>query len=196
MHRVVRTSSNLIEPGEDISKFSHEEIQSRIYGSKLVLVVEQMQILTIWLIKACLLIMYRRMTLVLPQRKIVIGTAIYVAIAFVCITLQCDIFSNPGPRLLWSCSTSPCGAGRLTSTGLSQQIPVGCVSHRFHLVLNGVEQCSAATNHLITNAVFNISSDLIILSIPLPLLFRVRLPKKNKAILLSVFLIGAFTYVY
>jgi hypothetical protein len=58
-----------------------------------------------------------------------------------------------------------------------------------------IEQCSAATNHLITNAVFNISSDLIILSIPLPLLFRVRLPKKNKAILFSVFLIGAFTIV-
>jgi hypothetical protein len=35
---------------------------------------------------------------------------------------------------------------------------------------------------------------LIILSIPLPLLFRVRLPKKNKAILFSVFLIGMFTY--
>jgi hypothetical protein len=57
------------------------------------------------------------------------------------------------------------------------------------------KQCSAATNHLITNAVFNISSDVIILSIPMPLLFRVRLPKKNKAILVSVFLIGAFTIV-
>lgn len=56
-------------------------------------------------------------------------------------------------------------------------------------------QCSAATNHLITNAVFNISSDLIILSIPMPLLFGVRLPKKNKAILVTVFMIGAFTYV-
>jgi hypothetical protein len=105
------------------------------------------------------------------------------------------IFSNPGPRLLWSCSTSPFGAGLSTSTGLSLQTPVCCASHRLHLVLTRVEQCSAATNHLITNAVFNISSDLIILSIPLPLLFRVRLPKKNKAILFSVFLIGAFTYV-
>jgi hypothetical protein len=84
MHQLVLTSSNLIEPGEDISKFSAAEIDGRVYGSKLVLVVEQMQILTIWLIKACLLIMYRRMTLVLPQRNIVICTAIYVAVAFVC----------------------------------------------------------------------------------------------------------------
>jgi hypothetical protein len=59
--------------------------------------------------------------------------------------------------------------------------------------LTSTEQCSAATNHLITNAVFNISSDFIILSIPMPLLFKVRLPKKNKCILLGIFMIGAFT---
>jgi hypothetical protein len=83
MHEVVQTSSNLIEPGEDITKFTHAEIESRVYGSKLVLVVEQMQILTIWLIKACLLIMYGRMTTVLPQRKIVVATSIYVGVTFV-----------------------------------------------------------------------------------------------------------------
>lgn len=83
MHEVVQTSSNLIEPGEDITKFTHDEIETRIYGSKLVLVVEQMQILTIWLIKACLLIMYARMTSVLPQRKIVFATAIYTGVTFV-----------------------------------------------------------------------------------------------------------------
>ncbi|KAF2831326.1 hypothetical protein CC86DRAFT_390949 [Ophiobolus disseminans] len=147
MTRVVVTSSNLIEPGQDVSNYTTAEIDSRIFGSKLVLVVEQMQIATIWLIKACLLIMYNRMTTVLPQHKIVVGTAIYVAVAF-----------------YWA-------------------------------VPPNSKQCSAATNHLITNAVFNISSDLIILSIPMPLLFRVRLPKKNKVILVSVFLIGAFTIV-
>jgi hypothetical protein len=83
MHLLVLTSSNLIEPGVDISTFSSEEIKRRIQGSKLVLVVEQMQIATIWLIKACLLIMYKRMTTVLPQRRIVVATSIYVAVAFV-----------------------------------------------------------------------------------------------------------------
>lgn len=60
-------------------------------------------------------------------------------------------------------------------------------------LLTLTEQCSAATNHLITNAVFNISSDLIIISIPMPLLFKVRLPLKNKITLIMIFLIGAFT---
>jgi hypothetical protein len=64
MHIVVNSSSNLIAPGEDITKFSQSEIDARIFGSKLVLVVEQMQIITIWLVKACLLLMYWRMTYV------------------------------------------------------------------------------------------------------------------------------------
>lgn len=83
MSKVVTTSSNLIPPDEDVSEYSQAEIESRITGSKYVLVVEQMQILTIWLVKACLLIMYFRMTAVLPQRKLVIATSIYVGITFV-----------------------------------------------------------------------------------------------------------------
>ena len=83
MHQVAKTSSNLIPPGDDISQYTQAEINTRIYGSKLVLVVEQMQILTIWLIKACLLIMYNRMTLVLPQHKTVVATSVYVAVSFV-----------------------------------------------------------------------------------------------------------------
>jgi hypothetical protein len=53
-------------------------------------------------------------------------------------------------------------------------------------------QCSAATNHLITNAVLNISSDMMIIAIPMPLFLKVKLPKKNKAILIGIFLIGTF----
>jgi hypothetical protein len=83
MSQVVQTSSNLIPPGEDVSKYSQAEIDSRIYGSKLVLIVEQMQILTIWLIKTCLLLLYNRMTTILPQHTIVVATSIYVAVAFV-----------------------------------------------------------------------------------------------------------------
>ncbi|KAL1794852.1 hypothetical protein ACET3X_006668 [Alternaria dauci] len=164
MHRIAKTSSNLIPPGDDVSQYSEAEIKMRVYGSKLVLVVEQMQLITIWLVKACLLIMYNRMTLVLPQHKIVVATSIYVAIAFVVMeVLYLGVWCRP--------------------------------FNQYWAVPPNSKQCSAATNHLITNAVFNISSDLIILSIPMPLLFKVRLPKKNKTILFVIFCIGAFTIV-
>lgn len=89
MHEVVKTNSNLIAPGDDVSRFSEAEVISRMYGSKIVLVIEQMQIATIWLVKACLLIMYNRMTLVLPQHRVVIATSIYVAVAFVRMLSSC-----------------------------------------------------------------------------------------------------------
>ncbi|KAH6234264.1 hypothetical protein HBI53_019230 [Parastagonospora nodorum] len=165
MHIVVQTNSNLVPSDMDVNKFSDQEINDRIHGSKIVLVVEQMQILTIWIIKACLLIMYRRMTLVLPQRRIVIGTSIYVAIGFVVMeVLYFAVWCRPFSQY-WQVRPRPS------------------------------PQCNAATNHLITNAVFNISSDLIILSIPIPLLFRIRLPKKNKAVLVGVFMIGSFSII-
>jgi hypothetical protein len=164
MHKIVVTSSNLIPPDENVNQYDQAEIRRRIYGSKLVLVVEQMQILTIWLVKACLLIMYYRMTIVLPQHTLVIATAIYVAIGFVVMeVLYFGVWCRPFNQY-WAVPTNS-------------------------------KQCSAATNHLITNAVFNISSDFIILSIPMPLLFKVRLPKKNKFILVGIFMIGAFTLV-
>lgn len=54
------------------------------------------------------------------------------------------------------------------------------------------EQCSAALHHLITNAVFNISSDVMMLCIPLPLLLATRLPPTKKALLCILFSLGIF----
>lgn len=53
-------------------------------------------------------------------------------------------------------------------------------------------QCNAATNHLITNAVFNLSSDLILLTMALQMLVRSRLPLRRKLVLSCVFGLGIF----
>ncbi|KAL8628038.1 hypothetical protein Q9189_006247 [Teloschistes chrysophthalmus] len=51
-------------------------------------------------------------------------------------------------------------------------------------------QCASYYHHLITAAVFNISSDLIMLYIPLPILIKAQLPLKRKIILCGVFSLG------
>jgi hypothetical protein len=58
------TPTNLINPADmvDIDSLTPEDIAERMFGSKMVLVVEQMQVTTIWIVKACLLIMYGRLT--------------------------------------------------------------------------------------------------------------------------------------
>ncbi|KKY18187.1 putative ubid family decarboxylase [Phaeomoniella chlamydospora] len=53
-------------------------------------------------------------------------------------------------------------------------------------------QCATYHNHLIVNSVFNISSDIMMLCIPLPILVRLKLPLKKKIILCVVFSLGIF----
>jgi hypothetical protein len=62
LNKETHYNSNLIAPGLDVNTFSPEERALRIYGSKLVVVVEQLQCITVWLIKGCLLILYYRVT--------------------------------------------------------------------------------------------------------------------------------------
>ena len=60
---IANTNSNLIDPSHPAS-LTPDDIEQRIFGSKMVLVTEQMQLITIWLVKACLLLMYHRLTYV------------------------------------------------------------------------------------------------------------------------------------
>jgi hypothetical protein len=55
-----------------------------------------------------------------------------------------------------------------------------------------IVQCNAATSHLITNAVFNISSDVAMLTMALQMLIRSRLPIRRKLILSGIFGLGMF----
>lgn len=61
MNILAKTNTNLIDPAHP-ADLTPQDVSERIYGSKLVLVVEQMQIITVWLVKCCLLIMYARLT--------------------------------------------------------------------------------------------------------------------------------------
>lgn len=54
------------------------------------------------------------------------------------------------------------------------------------------EQCSTAQNHLITNAVFNLTSDIVMLGMALQMLIRSRLPARRKVILCGIFGLGIF----
>ena len=71
MNIVSKTSSNLIDPSQH-TILDAAEIREREFGSKMVLVVEQMQCITIWLVKACLLLMYHRLTYAAPNLQLAI----------------------------------------------------------------------------------------------------------------------------
>jgi hypothetical protein len=158
---VRNTSSNLLPPGYDVDMLSKSDIQERRYGSKLILVVEQSQCCTIWLAKACLLVMYLRLTTVRRENifiKILCG---YVAFGFVFMEIfYFGVWCRPF-YLYWA-------------------VPTPNI------------QCSAATDHLITNAVFNLSSDSVMLAIGLPMFLRLKLPWRKKVPMIGIFSLGVF----
>ncbi|KAI1343681.1 hypothetical protein F5Y15DRAFT_367543 [Xylariaceae sp. FL0016] len=161
MNILSHTPSNLIDPN-DHAVLTADGISEREFGSKIVLVVEQMQIVTIWLVKACLLIMYGRLTMSLKQNVAVKAVAAYVAFGFILMEiLYLGVWCRPFSQY-WAVPPEN-------------------------------EQCSAATNHLITNAVLNISSDIMIILIPMPVFLQSQLPLKRKAILCGIFALGLFT---
>lgn len=158
---VRHTNSNLLPPGYDTKNLSNEDIQERTYGSKLILVVEQCQCVTIWSVKACLIIMYLRLTTMRKENIAIKFLAGYVAFGFCFMEIfYFGVWCRP--------------------------------FHDYWAVPTPHVQCDAATNHLITNATFNISSDLIMLTIGLPMFLRMHLPLKKKIPLVGIFSLGIF----
>jgi len=160
MNIVAHLDTNLMMPG-DIPHLTPASIKSRIHGSKLVLVVEQSMIMTTWGCKACLLLMYNKLTFGLKQQLAVKIIGAYVVGGLVLMEiLYFGVWCRP--------------------------------FHNYWAVPTPNIQCSAALHHLTVNACLNISSDLLMLSIPLPLLITSKLPRTKKLILCCLFSLGLF----
>ncbi|KAL2352064.1 hypothetical protein BJ546DRAFT_237123 [Cryomyces antarcticus] len=157
---VADVNTNLLPPGFDVSELTEQDMKQREYGSKMVLVVEQCQCISVWTVKLTLVIMYYRLTIARKENIAVKLLAGYIAIGFIFM----EIF----------------------------YLGVWCRPFRYYWAVPTPIQCSAAINHLITNAVFNLSSDLIMLGIALPMFIRSELPLKKKMILCCIFGLGIF----
>ncbi|EME49087.1 hypothetical protein DOTSEDRAFT_84550 [Dothistroma septosporum NZE10] len=153
--------SNLLPPGFDINTLTPADIAERSFASKLVLVVEQTQCVTIWGAKLCLIILYHRLTQLRWENIGIKVLAGYVIGSFVIMEiLYFGVWCQP--------------------------------FHEYWAVPTSSSQCDAATNHLITNASFNLSSDLIMLAIGLPMFLRMKLRWRKKVPVVGVFSLGIF----
>ncbi len=154
--------SNLFPP-EQFSTFSQEDIEERIKGSKVVVISEQAMLNTIYFNKACMLIMYRRLTMGLRQQRTVMGIAVYVALGWV------------GTEFAFFFACRPFNG--------------------YWAVPPPNPQCTTLQHYAVTQAVFNISSDLMMLGVMLPLLVQANLPTKQKVALVGIFSMGSFVIV-
>jgi hypothetical protein len=114
----------------------------------------------IYTIKACMLLMYTRLTLGLATQRMVFYLAIYVSIGWAATEIAFFTACRPFKGYWAMPPPNP--------------------------------QCTTLQHYAIVQACFNISSDTLMLFIPLPLLLKLNVPWKQKAILLLIFSMGIF----
>ncbi|KAG8623519.1 hypothetical protein KVT40_008495 [Elsinoe batatas] len=154
--------SNLYEPGAD-ADFTPEDIKERIFGSKIVVVSEQCMLCTIYSLKACVLLFYRRLTKGLTKQKMVKYVAIAVAIGWVCTEIAFFTACRP--------------------------------FYGYWAVPPPNPQCTTLEHYAIVQACFNIPTDLAMLSISIPLVYRLQVPMKQKLLVGALFSMGIFVVV-
>lgn len=132
-------------------------------GSKWVFVSEHAFILCVWSCKACMLVIYARITEGLKQRKWINWIAIYVALGWVATELSLFLICRP----------------------LSQYWAVPTDNY----------QCSSYQYYEIVQGCLSISADLFMLIVAIPMLVQVRVPLKQKLILVLLFGMGIFVIV-
>ncbi|KAJ5682865.1 hypothetical protein N7462_006030 [Penicillium macrosclerotiorum] len=154
--------SNLMSE-EDIKNLTPTIHAERVRGSKWVFVSEHAFILTVWSLKACMLVIYSRITEGLRQQKWIKIIAVYVALGFVATELSLFLICRP-----------------LTS---------------YWAVPTDNYQCSSYQYYEIVQGCISISADVFMLLVAIPLLVQVRVPLKQKLILLILFGMGVFVIV-
>ncbi|KAK3344243.1 hypothetical protein B0T25DRAFT_321772 [Lasiosphaeria hispida] len=162
---VLRSGSNFVPEGET-ENWTAEQISEAVWGSKMLVALEEFMLFTLWLVKGCLLILYARMTTGLREGLAVKITAGYCVLGFIVTqVLYLAVWCRPITDY-WAVPLPPDN-----------------------------EQCMTYHNHLVTVTVFHVSSDLMMLCIPVPMIARTRLPLKRKLVLCGVFSLGVLVVV-
>lgn len=171
---------------EAAAALTPDGVDRAIYGSIMTFVLEIFTITGTWTIKSCLLILYSRLTLVvheilvfkksnmhatvltLARRHILAKQYLMVKIAagYCVVTYLVVIFMF----VFYWCSPTP----------------------EYWAVPVRIDQCATYYNHMIFATACNISSDILLLLIPIPIIFKTRLPTKRKIILVCILGLGVF----
>ncbi|KAK4455087.1 hypothetical protein QBC34DRAFT_391536 [Podospora aff. communis PSN243] len=159
-NEIAAHGSNYVEEGAT-EGWSEEQVANAVWGSKMLVALEEFMISTLWLVKFCLLILYGRMTSGLRESLAVKVTFGYCVVTFILVqVLYLGVWCRPIHNY-WAVPIPP-----------------------------GNDQCKNYHHHLITITILHVSSDLFMLAIPIPMIIRTRLPLRQKIILCGVFSLG------
>lgn len=162
---VGRLGTNEIPLGTPVSEIGPPSIADRVLGSKWVIITEQMWLGTVWGCKACLLLLYNNMTTGLSLHRRLVQVI--------------SIFTAASYLIIEICFFA-----------------VWCRPfHDYWMIPATTKNCSVYTDHMILVLSLNVSTDLFMMSIPLPLLIQARLSLWKKITLCCVFSLGSFVII-
>ncbi|KKK17896.1 hypothetical protein P175DRAFT_0439175 [Aspergillus ochraceoroseus IBT 24754] len=159
---VGRLGANEIPLGTPLDEIGPPSIADRVLGSKWVIITEQMFLATVWGSKACLLLLYKSITTGLELHRRLV-LIISVITAFSYLLIQICFF------VVW-CRPF----------------------HHYWAIPATSMNCSVYTDHLILVLSANVTTDLLMMGIPLPLLIQARLSIWKKVTLCGIFSLGIF----
>ncbi|RAH74123.1 uncharacterized protein BO66DRAFT_313446 [Aspergillus aculeatinus CBS 121060] len=159
-----RYASNLVDPAQyDEIMSNPQEVRDRIFGSKIVIGLEQCMLFSTWGVKGCMLTMFWRLTQNFRLLRMYVNLiAAFIAVGFlVTMVTYYAVYCRPFSQY-WA-------------------MPVQDM------------QCATYQYYSITQAVFNISSDAAMLALPFPLLRKAQMRRGKKIMLAGVMSLGVFT---
>ncbi|KAF7546313.1 hypothetical protein G7Z17_g8528 [Cylindrodendrum hubeiense] len=163
INEVAKNGSNYLP--EDVAEALDDAGRAQaIWGSKMTFVLEIFTMTATWTVKVCLLLLYSRLTAGTSTRQ---GLAVKIIAAYVALTYLLVTFLF----VFYWCDPSVVEYWR---------VPVKIL------------QCATYYNHMIFATACNISSDIMLLLVPIPIMIKIRLPMKRKIGLCCVFGLGIF----
>ncbi|KAL5606917.1 hypothetical protein BROUX41_003293 [Berkeleyomyces rouxiae] len=151
--------ANLFPP-QQLATFTPEQIEKRVLNSKIVVVSEQAMLNTIYVLKACLLVMYTRLTVGLRTQKAVRALSIYACIGWLATEISYFTMCIPFSQY-WAIPPQN-------------------------------EQCATLEYYGVVQGTFNITSDMLMLSIPISIVVKLQVPWRKKLVLGIVLTMGIF----
>ncbi|KJZ77686.1 hypothetical protein HIM_02863 [Hirsutella minnesotensis 3608] len=162
INEVAKNGSNYM-PAEEAAALTPAGVHKAVYGSIMTFVLEIFTLTGTWTVKACLLILYGRLTsnTLTKQHTLVKVASVYCAVTYLVVMLMFIFY--------WCRPT-----------------------HEYWAVPVKIAQCATYYHHMIFATACNISSDLLLLFIPIPIIIKTRLPIKRKIILCLILGLGVF----
>ncbi|KAF4974535.1 hypothetical protein FZEAL_8559 [Fusarium zealandicum] len=162
INEVAPNGSNYM-PLEDALALTPKGEAQAIFGSQMTFVLEIFTLTATWTVKACLLCLYARLTKGTSQRQ---RWGVWVVSGYCALTYLIVTFMF----VFYWCSPT----------------------YEYWRVPVGNSQCATYYNHMIFATACNISTDLMLLFLPIPIMIKIHLPRKRKAGLCCVFGLGIF----